>query len=75
MKVLSVVFFEEVNFIREGVVLYKEDKKFKEVLVGVCWIKISRRKVNFEVFEIGKERFEVCDDFVIVFRVFSVEDI
>ncbi|KAH8171718.1 zinc finger protein dhhc domain containing protein [Sarocladium implicatum] len=75
LKAPSAAFPEEANPIREGVAPHKEDKKLKEVPAGARWTKISRRKVNPEALEFGKERFEVRDDFVIVLRVLSAEEI
>ena len=75
LKAPSAAFPEDANPIREGVAPHKEDKKLKEVPAGARWTKISRRKVNPEALEIGKERFEVRDDFVIVLRVLSTEEI
>ena len=75
LKAPSAAFPEDANPIREGVAPHKEDKKLKEVPAGARWTKISRRKVNQEALEIGKERFEVRDDFVIVLRVLSTEEI
>ena len=68
-------FPEEENYIREGVAPHKEDKKSKEVPAGARWTKISRKVVNPEALTVGKERFEVRDDFVIVLRVLSKEEI
>ena len=42
---------------------------------GANWTKISCEIVNPEVLVIGKERFEVQDDFVIVLRALSKEEI
>lgn len=75
LKQPKAAFPEDANPIREGVAPHKEDKKLKEVPAGARWTKISRRKVNPEALEIGKERFEVRDDFVIVLRVLSAEEI
>ncbi|ROT35363.1 hypothetical protein SODALDRAFT_284116 [Sodiomyces alkalinus F11] len=68
-------FPEEENPIREGVAPHKDDKKLREVPSNARWTKISRRVVNPEALTIGKERFEVRDDFVIVLRVLSSEEI
>lgn len=68
-------FPEEPNPIREGVAPHKEDKKLKEAPAGAKWTKISRKVVNPEALTIGKERFEVRDDFVIVLRVLSKDEI
>ncbi|KAI8167955.1 hypothetical protein KHU50_006409 [Colletotrichum sp. SAR 10_65] len=68
-------FPEEDNPIREGVAPHKDDKKLKEVPPGARWTKISRKIVNPEALTVGKERFEVRDDFVIVLRVLSKEEI
>jgi hypothetical protein len=75
LKQPSVKFPEEPNPIREGVAPHKEDKKLKEVPSGARWTKINRKIVNPEALEIGKERFELRDDFVIVLRVLSKEEI
>lgn len=68
-------FPEPSSFVREGAAPHKEDKKAKEVPPGARWTKISRKVVNPEALTIGKERFEVRDDFVIVLRVLSKEEI
>lgn len=68
-------FPEEESYIREGVAPHKEDKKAKEVPAGARWTRISRKVVNPEALTVGKERFEVRDDFVIVLRVLSKEEI
>ncbi|KAH8662005.1 hypothetical protein BX600DRAFT_308001 [Xylariales sp. PMI_506] len=68
-------FPEEPNPIREGVAPHKDDKTKKDVPQGARWTKINRRLVNPEALTIGKERFEVRDDFVIVLRVLSKEEI
>jgi hypothetical protein len=68
-------FPEEANPVREGVAPHKEDKKLKEVPPGARWTKINRKIVNPEALTIGKERFELRDDFVIVLRVLSKEEI
>ncbi|KAI9163333.1 hypothetical protein HJFPF1_04940 [Paramyrothecium foliicola] len=75
LKQPKVSFPEEPNPIREGVAPHKEDKKVKEAPAGAKWTKISRKVVNPEALTIGKERFEVRDDFVIVLRVLSKEEI
>ncbi|KAL6786981.1 hypothetical protein J3E68DRAFT_174194 [Trichoderma sp. SZMC 28012] len=75
LKQPSAKFPEELNPIREGVAPHKEDKKLKEVPPGARWTKINRKIVNPEALEIGKERFELRDDFVIVLRVLSKEEI
>ena len=68
-------FPEEDNPIREGVAPHKDDKTKKDVPQGARWTKINRRMVNPEALTIGKERFEVRDEFVIVLRVLSKEEI
>ncbi|KAI1069544.1 hypothetical protein LB507_008518 [Fusarium sp. FIESC RH6] len=75
LKQPKVSFPEEPNPIREGVAPHKEDKKAREAPAGAKWTKISRKVVNPEALTIGKERFEVRDDFVIVLRVLSKEEI
>ncbi|SPQ19500.1 be2f7144-c4f3-440e-a19a-f4d1d71d278b [Thermothielavioides terrestris] len=68
-------FPEEPNPVREGVAPHKDDKSKANVPPGARWTKISRKMVNPEALTIGKERFEVRDDFVIVLRVLSREEI
>ncbi|ODA83342.1 hypothetical protein RJ55_01855 [Drechmeria coniospora] len=68
-------FPEEANPVREGVAPHKEDKKLKEAPAGARWTKINRKIVNPEALALGKERFEVRDDFVIVLRVLGKEEI
>ncbi|KAK4178870.1 hypothetical protein QBC36DRAFT_181457 [Triangularia setosa] len=68
-------FPEEPNPVREGVAPHKDDKTKANVPPGARWTKISRKMVNPEALTIGKERFEVRDDFVIVLRVLSKEEI
>ncbi|KAI0975520.1 hypothetical protein F4678DRAFT_273399 [Xylaria arbuscula] len=75
LKAPSAKFPEESNPIREGVAPHKDDKTKKDVPSGARWTKISRKKVNPEALTIGKERFEVRDDFVIVLRVLNKEEI
>lgn len=75
LKQPSAKFPEEPNPIREGVAPHKEDKKLKEVPSGARWTKINRKIVNPEALDIGKERYEIRDDFVIVLRVLSKEEI
>ncbi|PNY25529.1 Uncharacterized protein TCAP_04529 [Tolypocladium capitatum] len=75
LKQPRVRFPEEVNPFREGVAPHKEDKKLKEAPAGARWTKINRKIVNPEALTVGKERFEVRDDFVIVLRVLSKEEI
>lgn len=75
LKAPKVSFPEDPNPIREGVAPHKEDKKIKETPAGAKWTKISRKIVNPEALTIGKERYEIRDDFVIVLRVLSKEEI
>ncbi|KAJ2967753.1 hypothetical protein NUW58_g10375 [Xylaria curta] len=75
LKTPSAKFPEESNPIREGVAPHKDDPTKKDVPAGARWTKISRKKVNPEALTIGKERFEVRDDFVIVLRVLNKEEI
>lgn len=75
LKQPKVSFPEDENPVREGVAPHKEDKKLKEAPAGARWTKINRKIVNPEALTIGKERFEVRDDFVIVLRVLSKEEI
>ncbi|PHH87135.1 hypothetical protein CDD83_9263 [Cordyceps sp. RAO-2017] len=75
LKQPSARFPEDTNPVREGVAPHKEDKKTKEAPAGARWTKINRKIVNPEALTVGKERFEVRDDFVIVLRVLSKEEI
>lgn len=75
LKPPSAKFPEEENPIREGVAPHKDDKSKKGVPPGARWTKINRKLINPAALEIGKERFEVRDDFVIVLRVLSKEEI
>ena len=75
LKQPKVQFPEEPNPVREGVAPHKDDKSKNDVPTGARWTKISRKMVNPEALKIGKERFEVRDDFVIVLRVLSKEEI
>lgn len=68
-------FPEEHNPIREGVSPHKSDRKTTDIPQGARWTKISRTMVNPEALTIGKERFEVRDDSVIVLRVLSKDEI
>lgn len=65
-------FPEQSEPIREGVAPLKDAKK-DGVPPDARWTKISRKLVNPEALEIGKERFEAREDFVIVLRVLSRE--
>lgn len=75
LKQPSARFPEEANPVREGVAPHREDKKLKEAPPGAKWTKINRRIVNPEALTVGRERFEVRKDFVIVLRVLSSEEI
>lgn len=68
-------FPEEPNPVREGVAPHKDDKTKGNVPPGARWTKISRKLVNPDALTIGKERFEVRDNFVIVLRVLNKEEI
>ncbi|KAK4145752.1 uncharacterized protein C8A04DRAFT_10365 [Dichotomopilus funicola] len=68
-------FPEEPNPVREGVAPHKDDKSKNDVPRGARWTKISRKLVNPDALKIGKERFEVRDDFVVVLRVLSKQEI
>ncbi|KAI1648211.1 uncharacterized protein F4817DRAFT_335276 [Daldinia loculata] len=75
LKAPSAKFPEDQNPIREGVAPHKDDKTKKGVPPGARWTKINRKLINPAALENGKERFEVRDDFVIVLRVLTKEDI
>ncbi|KAF4467981.1 hypothetical protein FALBO_5141 [Fusarium albosuccineum] len=75
LKAPKASFPEDPNPIREGVAPHKDDPKAREAPEGAKWTKISRKVVDVEALTIGKERFEVRDDFVIVLRVLSKEEI
>ncbi|RDW58140.1 hypothetical protein BP6252_13551 [Coleophoma cylindrospora] len=67
-------FPEDPNPIREGVAPLKDNKKDR-IPPDARWTKISRKLVNPEALEAGKERFEAREDFVIVLRVLSREEV
>jgi hypothetical protein len=60
--------------IREGVAPLKDAKK-DGVPPAARWTKISRKLVNPEALEAGKERYEAREDFVIVLRVLSRDEV
>ncbi|CAL3972040.1 unnamed protein product [Diplocarpon coronariae] len=60
--------------IREGVAPLKDAKK-DGIPPDARWTKISRKLVNPEALEAGKERFEAREDFVIVLRVLSRDEV
>ena len=60
--------------IREGVAPLKDAKK-DGIPPDARWTKITRRMVNPEALERGKERYEAREDFVIVLRVLDKEEI
>ncbi|KAK9424910.1 putative C2H2-type domain-containing protein [Seiridium unicorne] len=68
-------FSEEENFVREGIALHKDEATKKGVSPGARWTKINRKIVSPEALTIGNERFEDRDDFVIVLRSLSKEEI
>jgi len=59
----------------EGVAPQKYDASKIDIPKWARWTRISRKLVNPEALTIGKERFEVRDDFVTVLRVLSKEEI
>lgn len=70
----QVPFPEDPNPTREGVAPLKDAGKHG-VPPGARWTKISRLLVNPEALEQAQERFEQRDDYVIVLRVVSREEI
>ncbi|CAG8981079.1 hypothetical protein HYALB_00013344 [Hymenoscyphus albidus] len=67
-------FPEDPDPIREGVAPLKDAKK-DGVPPDARWTKINRKLVNPEALELGKERYEARDDFVIVLRVLSRDEV
>lgn len=67
-------FLEDPAPIREGVAPLKGAEK-DGVPPDARWTKISRKLVNPEALEAGNERYETRDDFVIVLRVLSKDEI
>lgn len=67
-------FPEDPSPIREGVAPLKDAKK-DGVPPDARWTKINRKLVNPEALELGKERYEARDDFVIVLRVLSRDEV
>jgi hypothetical protein len=67
-------FPEDPNPTREGVAPLKDAGK-DGIPTTARWTKISRKLVNAEALEKAHERFEERDDYVIVLRVVSREEI
>jgi len=67
-------FPEDPTPIREGVAPLKDAKK-DGIPPDARWTKISRKLVNPAALEAGKERFEAREDFVIVLRVLSRDEV
>lgn len=67
-------FPEDPSPIREGVAPLKDAKK-DGVPPDARWTKISRKLVSPAALEAGKERYEARDDFVIVLRVLSRDEV
>ncbi|RKF58166.1 putative zinc finger protein dhhc domain containing protein [Erysiphe neolycopersici] len=59
---------------REGVAL-PEDVKRKGNPSDAVWTRVTRRLVNAEALESRNERFEVQDDYILIFRVLTKEEI
>ena len=70
----QVPFPEDPNPTREGVAPLKEAQK-KGIPTGARWTKINRKLVNPAALEAVHERFEERDDYVIVLRVLTREEI
>jgi hypothetical protein len=70
----EVPFPEDPNPTREGVAPLKEATK-KGIPPGARWTKINRQLVNPASLEASHERFEERDDYVIVLRVLTREEI
>jgi hypothetical protein len=67
-------FPDDPNPIREGVAPLKDARK-DGVPPDARWTKINRKLVSLTALELGKERFEAREDFVIVLRVLSREEV
>jgi hypothetical protein len=74
LRVPKEKFPEDPAPVREGVAPLKDAKK-DGIPPDARWTKISRKLVNPEALELGKERFEARDDFVIVLRVLSRDEV
>ncbi|KAK3303684.1 uncharacterized protein B0T15DRAFT_421124 [Chaetomium strumarium] len=68
-------FPEDPQPIREGVAPRKHPSSSGAAPAGKRWTKISRKMVSPAALKNGKERFEVRDDFVIVLRMLSKEEV
>ncbi|OBT44332.1 hypothetical protein VE00_05897 [Pseudogymnoascus sp. WSF 3629] len=66
---------EDPTPIREGVAPLKDAKRDGGVPADARWTKISRKLVNPEALERGRERYEAREEFVIVLRVLSKEEV
>lgn len=75
LKESRTLYPESAWFPREGVALHKEDRRAKDVPPGARWTKVSRTMINPEALTVGKERFEIRDDFVIILRVLNKDEI
>lgn len=75
LKPPTAKFPEDPNPIREGVAPRNDHTSKPSAPPGARWTKIARKIVSPEALKVGKERFEVQDDFVIVLRVLSKEEI
>ena len=67
-------FPEDPTPIREGVFPLKDAKK-DGIPADARWTKISRKLVNPEALEAGKERYEARENFVVVLRVLTREEV
>lgn len=74
LKTPRAQFPEEPNSIREGVAPLKDAQK-KGIPPGARWTKIDRRLVNPAALEAAHERFEARQEYVIVLRVLTKEEI
>ena len=67
-------FPEDPNPIREGVAPLKTVAE-KGIPVSARWTKVDRMLVNPEALQIARERFEVQDNYVIILRVLTRDEI
>ncbi|UPX13922.1 uncharacterized protein EKO05_0004417 [Ascochyta rabiei] len=68
-------FPEEPGPVREGIARRESQPEGKEIPTGARWTKIDRRLVNPEALEEAEERFEECQDYNIVLRILTKQEI
>ncbi|KAL9055234.1 MAG: hypothetical protein Q9206_003219 [Seirophora lacunosa] len=68
-------FPEDPDFVRPGVASVDQARAGTAIPEGARWTEISRRLVSLEALELGRERFEEKQDYFVVLRVLTKEEI